>query len=197
MARKRKISSTEKRRQRLIKKLKNREHWLKWGLGVALILVVLLFLLLGFATDWTRGLRRDSRFTSSSLPDSPDSLTSTAGVEESSDGAGGGTTSTGTTRGSTRNQSSNNSTSEKTTIHTSTNTATTSQPPSELSTLYEMTKIGDDIDKVRDQANQAGVNSICENNLVIQTCTFSQGSSSFTTRNILGTNAITSVTDNF
>ncbi len=192
------ILKTEMKQKNQIKKLKAREHWMKWLIGVALIAILLLLLLLGYATDWTRGLRKDDTITPTDLTSSLDSLDGASAADGASGGTDGGATSSGqNTSNAIRETTNQNSTTEKTTTTTNNTTTPSAPPSSNLLSLYNDTGAGDNINEVIDRAEGLGVGVICEDQLLIQVCTFSQDGNSFVTKNLLGSDTVTSILDNF
>ncbi len=165
---------------------------MKWVIATAVIVVLLLLLLLGFATDWTRGLHGSSSGTTpiSSNLDSLHSGTTTTTPANTSGGGGTNSTSTG-------EHSSTTTTNNSTTTTTNNGGTTPGQPSSGLLGLLSGISIGDNINDVTKQANLLGIAASCHTDVLIQTCTFDDGSGTITTKDIAGTGVITSVTKNF
>ncbi|HTE57937.1 MAG TPA: hypothetical protein VK694_04290 [Verrucomicrobiae bacterium] len=191
------IIQAETRQKEKIKKLKKSQMWMKRGIIAALIVILLLLLLLGYATDWTKGLRKDK--TTTPISSNLDSLQGADGAAGAANGGGGtGTnTRTGTNTGTTSNTG---TTREGTSTTSTTNNTTTTNPatpttnqPGVLETLLAQVNAGDTIDDAKTLANSLGVQVGCTQNLIIQTCEFSDGTSTVSTKNLLGTGLITSV----
>jgi len=179
------LKKGQRRQQRALAKYKKREHvWLLVVGG----LVVLLILFAGYATDWGRGLRKDSSLKTATTADS--SLNSQTPVDAS-----------GQTTASTKNTTNGTTTKE---TNTTTNNTTTSQTgggdvvtPPDLTNLYNSIGAGDNIGTVTDLADSLGVQADCHNDILIQVCSFSQDGSAVTTKSLLGTGLVTSVNKNF
>ncbi|HSX06515.1 MAG TPA: hypothetical protein VLG92_02240 [Candidatus Saccharimonadia bacterium] len=182
----------------LLDKYKRQDKRLKWVVSIASVVIVLLIILLGFATDWTRGLRKDKTTLgntpiASTLGSTSDTALNTAGTS--------GTTNSGSTSDTTHHTTS-------TTTNTTTNNTTTSTTPPNpgsgtptspdpLLSLYSDTAPGDSVNNTIHLASSLGLGSDCSTDVLIQTCTFNAGSRSVTTKNLLGTGLVSSVTKNF
>jgi len=70
-------------------------------------------------------------------------------------------------------------------------------PQSALLSLYGSSSAGNNIDDVLHNATQLGISGTCSTQLLVQTCTFTQGSNTVTIKNLLGTGIVTSVIKNF
>ncbi len=192
------ILRTETRQKEQIKKLRGKERWMKRGIIASLGSILLLLLLLGYATDWTRGLRKDNTTPLSSSLDSLDTATEASGTSGPDGGSGGGTRST--TGASAGRESTTSSTDRS--VSTTNNTTTTANPtpnpapapqPSALLQLYSDYSAGDNINEIIDRAGQLGITVECGNDLIFQTCTLTQDGVSLQTKNLLGTNILTSM----
>ncbi len=220
MAQKQKIARTAKvsddaakisRQKKLIQQLKKKENWMKWALVASLIVILLLLLFIGYATDWTTGLRKDAATTpiSTDLDSSKSGTGSDAGTSgtgsNGSGGAGsnggtGGTGGTGSTGGSgtntttdrsSSNTSSTTNNSSTTTNNNTTTPAPTSTPEDNLLTLFVGTNVGESIEGIIAQAQGLGIGVECSDVLLIKECTFTAGNTSFSTKSVSG--IITSV----
>lgn len=184
------IIQAETRQKEQIKKLKKSQMWMKRGIIAALIVILLLLLLLGYATDWTKGLRKDKTATTP-ISSNLDSLQGADGAG----GAGAGGTRTGTNTGTSTNTGTTREGTSTTTTNntTTTNPGTTTNQSGILETLLGQINAGDSIDEAKNLANSLGVQVSCTQNLVVQTCEFSDGTSTVATKNLLGTGLITSI----
>lgn len=196
-------TTKELRQKKLIDRLRKEENWMKWGLFGALIIILLLLLFIGYATDWMAGLRKDSSVTP--LSSTLDSTTQGADAGTGS-GSGTGTTSnqgstanTGTrsTTDTTRSNTSTNSTTSNTTTNNTTTPPPASTPPSSLLNLYADSSVGTSINELLSRANSLGIATSCSDGLLVQECTFSVGEFKITTKNLLGTGLVTSILKNF
>jgi len=188
----------------LLDKYKRQDKRLKWAVGTAGVIIVLLILVLGFATDWTAGLRKD-KTTKNGVPVSSalDSAhTSTSGTDSTGTTTDTGSTST-TTRGTT--STTTNSTTNNTTTNNTTNnpnptpTPTPTPTPSDpLLNLYANADAGNTLGSVQQLANSLGLgNGDCSTDLLIQTCIFNNGSQNVTVKSVVGTGLVTSIVKNF
>jgi hypothetical protein len=168
------------RQKKVIQKLKKKENWMKWALAVALIIILLLLLFIGYATDWTMGLRKDAATTSIGT----DSLKTESDAGATAPSGGGSVTTDATTErtGTSSNTSSttNNSTS------TTNNGTTTTTDEGALTRLYNQTNAGDSIDEVISQAGSLGISVDCTETLLIKECTFTFDGQSFSTKSVSG-----------
>ena len=176
--------------QKTISRLQEKERWMKWLLITAVIVILLLLLFLGYATDWTRGLRRDPEVSNTSL----DTATEEADADSASKASERSTTSTG--GGSTQTSS---NTTNKTTVNRNTtkNNSVTSVDKSlleDLASLYQNVSVGDNINDVFGLASELGVAVSCENKALVEVCVFGEGDSVVTTKSLLGTGIVTSLT---
>jgi cytoskeletal protein RodZ len=217
------IERKQKSQQKLLTALQRREDWMKWLILALIILILLLILFFGYATDWTRGLRKDA---TTSTDAGLDSLKSSGGGTTSTSGSGSGSTattpdtggtggtsntsrtstntgtnngSTSTNTGSTTRESSNTSTTtNNTTTNNNTTTPSTPQPNSGLLDLYANASVGDNVSSILDRLpSLVGVSKTCHNEVLIQVCDFTDGNATITTKNLLGTGILTSITKDF
>ncbi len=202
----RKVENQQKRR---IADLKKQDHRLKWATGIACVAVLLLLLLLGVATDWTRGLKSATPITSSldTLRSSDGTGTSGGGSSDttgsaSSTGSGGSNGTNGSNGANdTSGGGSTTTTNSSTTSNTSstTNNSTTTPPPSNgLLSLFADSGVGDNIDNITSKSQILGVSKNCHTDILVQVCDFSDGSgNTMTVRDIVGTGVVTGITKNF
>ena len=187
---------------------------MKWLLIGVIILLLLLILLAGYATDWLNGVSKDaatkSPTTSLDASTSDDGTTGGTGTDTATTGTTGttttgtntsgtatNTTGTGTTTNNTSRESSNTSSTTNNNTSTTTNTTTTTSPSSGLLSLYADSSAGDSISDVLNNAALLGVSKDCRNEVLIQVCDFTDGNFTVTTKNLLGTGLVTSVTKDF
>ena len=198
------VEQKQKRQQRLLNTMEKREQWMKWLIIGLVILVLLLILFLGYATDWTRGLRKDKDVTgnpdastmldSTKAKDGANTIGSGANGSNGSGGDGGATTNRDSAKDSSTTSTSNTST-------TTNNSTTTTDPGtptdnSDLISLYDGTSLGDDIAKILNSVPPT-VSQSCHTELLVQVCDFTEGDSTVTTKSLLGSGLITSITKNF
>ncbi len=192
----------EIKQKKVIKDLREKEHWMKWGLIAALIIILLLLLFIGYATDWMAGLRKDSSVTpvSSTL----DSSKQGSGAGESSSTPNGTATqnsTSGTGRSATsdtnRSSTTTNSTTNNSTTTNTTTPNTPATPPDSLLSLYTDSNVGTSINDLVSRANSLGISSSCSDGVLVSECTFSVGDFDITTKNLLGTGLVTSILKNF
>jgi len=189
---------TKKRQANLIDKLKKKETIMKWGLIAAGIIVLLLLLYIGYATDWMRGLKTSSgpQSVNPSL-DSATAPTSTDGVSTNDSTTTNRTTPGGTTttNGGSTNTTTNNNTTRENSSTTTNNTTTTTPAPSSnlLLDLYAATNVGDTLDTVLNDARNLGATTDCADALLIRTCTITLGDTQVQVRGLLNTGLVTSV----
>lgn len=195
----------ELKQKKLIRDLREKETWMKWSLIVALIIILLLLLFIGYATDWMAGLRKDSATApgtstlDSSRQGSGTTPSSAAPTDTTSNGTStrnNGTSSTGT---NSATETSRSNTSTTTTNNSTTNNTTTppSTPPDSLLNLYADSNVGTSINDLINRANNLGISSSCNDGLLVRECTFSVGEFTISTKNLLGTGLVTSVLKNF
>jgi hypothetical protein len=192
---KRVSAETDKKHKREINILKKKEHWMKWAIWAAAILILLLLLLLGFATDWTRGLFKDNELMAPGT--SQESLTAQDGTSAQplgTNGGGGGSSQTSNGTNGTSGTSGSSTTTEKTNTSTTTNNGSTPST-NRLLEFYQGSGLGDNIDDLIQQAQAQGIAVECHNDVLIQTCTFSDNGHTVTTKNIAGIDGITSITN--
>lgn len=201
-------SNKEAKQAKAIQNLKKKENWMKWGLIAALIIILLLLLFIGYATDWTRGFKTASDTPLSTSLDSTKSGATTPTTGTSGSGGGGGNSGTPGTPGSNGSNGTNGTGGGRTTTNnsttnnsTTTNNTTTTNPPAEaptnlldvLNNIYESTGIGSNLDTIVNNAIASGIDVQCENGLLIRTCTLSVGDQHVTIRGLLSTGLVTSV----
>ena len=192
-------TNVQRQQKQLLSQYRHNEELLKWVIVVAITAILLLLLLLGFATDWGRGLHKDSvnmPVTTGGGSGTLNSETADAAPAAKTSGGGGSSTSSTTGTGTTHTDS----TTTNTTSTTTTNNGTTQPNSGPLQTLlnfYNGTSVGDNIKDVLKQANGLGIATDCHTDIVIQTCTFDQNGATVTTKDIAGTGIITSVTKGF
>ena len=177
--------------------LKKKEHWMKWGLWSSAIVILLLFLVLGYATDWTRGLRKDTDLALSDT--SLDSAQQPVGTDTSTAAGTNGQNGAGTNSSdkTTASETSNTST---TTNNTTTNnsTATPNEPPSnDIQTFYNGLGLGEALEAAIARAEALGLDVDCSETIVVRTCDVSDGDSTVTLRSLMGINDITSIINDF
>jgi hypothetical protein len=211
------IQKDQQKERKLLGSIMRQEQYSKWLLIAIIVLLLLLILFAGYATDWLRGLKKDDTGTTG-IKTSLDSATtpneSTADSANSGGGGstgGGGTTTTGSNTGSTSttntgttstarestSATTNNSTTNNSSTTTNNNTTTPTEQESKLLNLYADTSIGETISSVLNDASLLGVSKECRNEVLIQVCDFRDGDLLVTTKNLLGTGLITSITKNF
>lgn len=202
---------TEQRKERkMMSGILARERNTKWILIGIIVLLLLLMLFVGYATDWMRGVSKDSSLDAgdTSLDATKDSATDTGtGNADTTTNASEGTnTTTGTNRtNSTNTGSSTNRESTSTTTTTTTNNNPAPNPsPTPTPTvstglldLYLNSSVGDDVSSILSNAQLLGLSQECHNAVLVQVCEFSDGNTTVTTKNLLGTGIITSITKNF
>ena len=190
------------RQKKIIQQLKKKENWMKWALVASLIVILLLLLFIGYVTDWTTGLRKDTATTpiSTDLDSSKTGAGSDTGTSGSgSNGSGGNTGGSGGVGGagsaggsgtdtntSTTERSSSSDTSSTTTNNNSTTNNNTTTQESVLTQLYNQTGAGDSIDEVISQAQSLGISVDCTDTLLVKECTFTAGGESFSTKSVSG-----------
>lgn len=196
-------TTKELRQKKLIDRLKKEENWMKWGLFGALIIILLLLLFIGYATDWMAGLRKDSSVTplSSTLDSTTQGADAGTGTgsnpTQGSTSSQGSTANTGTKSSTDTTRSSNTSTNTTTNNTTNTTTPTPTTPPNSLLNLYTDSNVGTSIDDLISRANGLGVDVACADGLLVTDCTFSVGDYKITTKSLLGTGLTTSILKNF
>lgn len=207
-----KIEKGQRQQQRMLDTMRQREDWMRWLLVALIIIVILLILFFGYATDWTKGLRKDAATGATN-----DAATTAAGTDTSANsatpsttGSTGTGTNTGTSTGSTSNtgttgtsstttgtnstsKESSSTTNNSTTTNNTTTPATTDN--SGLLNLYANSSVGDNISSILDNL-PANVNKTCHTELLVQVCDLTEGALTVTTKNLLGTGIVTSITKN-
>jgi hypothetical protein len=199
-----KVEQKQQRQQKLLDTMEKRERWMKWVIIGLIVLVLLLILFLGYATDWTKGLHKDAAtntptaLDSASLPSGgTQSGASTVGGSNGSNGSNGGSSANGTTTNSGTAKETTNTSTSNTSTTTNNTTTPAGNPSSGLLSLYSDTSAGDNISQVLDQASTLeGVTKVCHTELLVQVCDFTDGVVTVTTKNLLGSGLITSVTNN-
>lgn len=193
----------KKRQNKLIQHLKKEDSILKWALVAAGIIILLLILYIGYATDWVAGIKTDSSTQPIILtPNSSKTATDTG----TSGTGGSGTSSTGTSRtnttntGTTGTNSTTNNTTKETTTTTTTNNNTTGtdstlldDASSALVKLYNGAKVGDSLDTIINKATSLGIGVDCQDLLLIRTCTLTAGDAKVQVRGLLSTGIVTSL----
>lgn len=200
------LEKGQRKQQRLLDKMQQREDWMRWLIIGLIILLILLILFFGYATDWTKGLRKDAATTNdagttSATGSGTDSTSTTPAGTGSGSGSTGsnntGTNSTGSTTTGTNSTSKESSTSSTNTSNTSTTTNNTTTPSDNaITSLYKSISVGETISSVLDQV-PAGVSTTCHTDILVQICDFTEDGLTVTTKNLLGSGLITSVTNNF
>lgn len=182
------INKEQRLHEKLLAAYQRQQTWLKWTVVGLLMLVVLLILLLGYATDWFQGIRKDSL---QSLP--------TSGQPNETTGNTAQQPAEGTTNNRTSTDSTTNTSRESTTTTTNNTTSTTTHPaPSpSLLALYSDANAGDSLQIIIDEANSLGLDVECEDGLLgFRVCTVRDDNG--TTVTIKGLNdLITSVLNDF
>lgn len=189
----------KKRQNKLIQHLKKEDSILKWALVAAGIIILLLLLYIGYATDWIAGIKTDSSTQPIIL--TPNSSKTATGTDTTGSTSGTGTNSTGTNTtntGTTGTNSTTNNTSKETTTTTTTtnnsNGATVVDNVSDaLLKLYDGTKVGDTLDDVINRATNLGIGVDCQDLLLVRTCTLTAGDSKVQVRGLLSTGIVTSI----
>jgi len=194
----------KKRQNKLIQHLKKEDSILKWALVAAGIIILLLILYIGYATDWIAGIKTDSS-TQPIILTPNSSKTATTGTDTS-----GGTGSTGTSNtdsshtsttnsGTTGTSSTTNNTTKETTTTTTTNNNTGTDSTllddasSALVKLYDGTKVGDSLDTIINKATSLGIGVDCQDLLLVRTCTLTAGDTKVQVRGLLSTGIVTSL----
>jgi len=186
-----------KRQNKLIQHLKKEDSILKWALVAAGIIILLLILYIGYATDWTAGIKTDSSTQPIIL--TPNSSKTAAGTNTDSTGSTGTNNTSRTNTGTTgTNSTTNNTTKETTNTTTNNNTTGTDSTilddaSSALVKLYNGTKVGDSLDTIIDRATDLGIGVDCQDLLLIRTCTLTAGDSKVQVRGLLSTGIVTSI----
>ena len=182
----------EAKQSAMVSQMKRKEKWMKWAIIAGLVIILLLLLLLGYATDWTRGLRKDSS-TATPLSSSLDSAsgTDTNAASQQNGGSSG--------QSDSSRDSSTNTVERTTTTNTVTNNNTTpgATPPPGLLDLYTNSNAGDNIQELMDRAEQLGIEVNCTEDILFQTCVFTEDGQSVTVKNFRGTGTVTSILSNF
>lgn len=174
---------------------KKQETWIKWAGMAILILVLLLFLLMGYASDWWQGANKDAlrQFAPTSTTGTPND---TSGQNTSSTGGG-----TNTTRESNSSTTTNTTTNNNTTTPAPTPTPTptpTPQPDPSLIEILTGINTGDTIDEAIALAESKGVDVDCRTELlVIRVCDITVGDDTITIKGLVSDDIITGITDNF
>lgn len=185
-----KVNGTQ---QKELSAYKKQEAWIKWAGLAILILVLLLFLLMGYASDWWQGANKDSlrQFAP----------TSATGTEAN---GGPGTQDTTTTTGGSSGTTTREST---TTNNTTTNNNNTTTPPTtppntgpdpSLLEILAGINTGDTIDEAIAYAESKGADVDCRTELLIlRVCDISVGDDTVTVKGLLSDDIITGISDNF
>ena len=192
-----------KRQNKLIQHLKKEDSILKWALVAAGIIILLLLLYIGYATDQIAGIKTDSSTQPIIL--TPNSSKAATDTDTGSTG-GTGTSSTGTSNtsrtntGTTGTNSTTNNTTKETTTTTTNNNTTTGtdstildDASSALVKLYNGTKVGDSLDTIINRATDLGIGVDCQDLLLVRTCTLTAGDAKVQVRGLLSTGIVTSL----
>lgn len=205
-------TAKELKQKKLIDSLRKEEKWMKWAILGALIVVLLLLLFIGYATDWMTGLKGSSSTPLSSTLDSSSQKAGTGTTNPVAGSTNTGTTSnqgstsgsnqrtaTGTNTATDTTRSNTSTTNSSTTNNTTTNTTTPAPatPSNGLVSLYTDSTIGEPINNILNRAQSLGIAGTCTDGLLITDCTFAVGDYRITTKNLLGTGIVTSILKNF
>jgi len=200
------IAKDQRQERKLIGDMIKRERIMKWILIGIAILLLLLILFLGYATDWLKGISKDDAVGTTGISAANDANTTpngTAGTGSTgtngttNNGSTTGTSSTNTTGTNSSNTSKETSSTSTTTNNTTTNNTTTPTPSSSLLSLYTDSSVGDNISGLLDNASLLGISKTCHTEVLIQVCDFTDGNATITTKNLLGTGIVTSITKDF
>lgn len=206
------LEKKQRSQQRMMENIDKKERILKWAAIGLLILLLLLFLFVGYATDWMKGVHKDSAVGTTTTPiqGSLDSAKGTTTGTDTPATDASGTSTTRTNSGTNTQTNNNTGTTAKETNTTNTNTSrtdtvtnnntTTTTPAAAqkgILSLYANSSVGDDISQLLDSSQLLGVSKSCRNEILIQICEFTQDDLLITTKNLLGTGLITSITKNF
>lgn len=198
----------EARQKKLIERLKKEDNLLKWGLLAAGIIILLLLLFIGYATDWTAGLRKQSLSDTGDISlDTAKTPTGTGTPATSTTPNGGGTGTSSTNTTGNRSQSTNNGTTatdttrDSSTSNTSTTTNnsstttnnTTTDSSNILRDLYESINVGENLETVLNRALGLGAIVNCKEVILLKECTITLGNSSIEIKSLLSTGLITSI----
>ncbi len=185
-----KLESKQERQSRLIDKLKQTNRWLLWVAVIAIFLLLLCGLVMGYASNWWNN---------------PETSDRTSQFESDAQDGSGGTASTSNRNGSSNSSSTNSSssgsdkttsTTKETTVTNNSNTSTDNNKKL-LETFLEEIAVGDNINDTINRANELGIATDCHNTLVaVQECEFTAGDYSVTTRNLITSDSITGILDN-
>lgn len=203
-------SSKEAKQARTIQSLKEKENWMKWGLVAALIIILLLLLFIGYATDWTRGIKTTSSTTPLSANLDSGKTTDTGTGETNGTGGGSGTNGQSGNSGSSGQNGSNGSngtngtnggtTNNSTTTNNTTNNTTTNPPANPPTTaydalleIYNSTGVGANLKEIVDKAVANGISATCTDDLLLRSCTLTAGGLTVTLRGLLSTGLLTSI----
>jgi hypothetical protein len=205
-------SSKEAKQARTIQSLKEKENWMKWGLVAALIIILLLLLFIGYATDWTRGIKTTSSTTplSANLDSGKTADTGTSGTNGNSTSGNSGTNGQSGNSGSRGQNGLNGSngtngtnggtTNNSTTTNNTTNNTTTNPPAKAPTTaydalleIYNSTGVGANLKEVVDKAVANGISATCTDDLLLRSCTLTAGGLTVTLRGLLSTGLLTSI----
>jgi hypothetical protein len=187
----------KKRQNKLIQHLKKEDSILKWALVAAGIIILLLLLYIGYATDWIAGIKTDSSTQPIIL--TPNSSKTATGTDTGSTGGTGTNNTSRTNTGTTGTNSTTNNTTKETTTTTTTNNTTGTDSTvlddtsSALVKLYNGTKVGDSLDTIINRATDLGIGVDCQDMLLVRTCTLTAGDSKVQVRGLLSTGTVTSL----
>lgn len=182
------IEQKQASQQKQIAAYEKNQRFIKWIAIALLILLLLALLAAGYATDWTRGLNKDSgngTTTSGSLNSAGQPAGTTGGTAGGSGGNGsnGGGTTTTTNNSTTTNTTNPQSSSDNDTLL------------DELTELYGESGTGGNVNNLIERANSMGIDVDCNSDVITRDCTFSADGQSFSVRSLLGTGLITGVLD--
>jgi cytoskeletal protein RodZ len=210
------IKKEQRQERQMIADINAKERLMKWLLIAVIILLLLLILFAGYATDWLRGVNKDETVTpvNSSLDSVKDAANGSAATgtasEASTTGVATNTGTTDTTNASNNSRASeSSSTSRDSTTTTTTNNTTTNnpsptpaptpnpQPNPGLLSLYADSSVGGNIESILENAQLLGLSKSCRTSVLIQICEITDGTLTVTTKNLLGTGIVTSLTKDF
>lgn len=188
------VEQKQAKQQKQIAHYEKNQRFMKWIAIALMILLLLALLTAGYATDWTRGLNKNSGKGTTTADGLDSAGQPTSGASGTGGGSGGGSNGGGDSTTTTTNSS------------TTTNNTTGNNPPSngggddstlidELIQLYNDTGIGDNVNDLINRANSLGIDVNCSSDLLVQDCTFSASGEQFSVRSLLGTGIITGIFD--
>ncbi len=189
------IEKKERKQQKLLNKYRQEHKWMLWGGSIVLILVVFLLLSFADANNWGRSDNlRNAGFGSSGTgaEDTVDtSIDSVGGIATN----GATKSSTGSNSKETSSSSNTTSTTNNATTTTTNNSSNDGKPSSSLLSLSSGISNGDGLSSITAQAQNLGLQTTCRTDiLAVKVCDFSDSTGTITTKSLLGSDAITSVT---